>query len=200
MKFPLLDIYLFFLALLIIWFLAQSFNGVTASLFSGTSIIGMLVITALIITGSWLGCNKLHHLKYQEYAPRADSFVTASDNAIFYWGKIDGPIRSYSTIRDTFLWRPDSPVYPAMKPVLEAKGTPKLSQEYYSLYDSLESALPDTVIAEPMQHLACRIFPNHRYLRAVNQGLQFSPAVKVRSFTFVYGETTIMQTCRKEPG
>lgn len=134
----------------------------------------------------WSGIDQIHYLQHKEYAPKADSFLVAADGALLHWGKLDGSVRSYATVRDTFVWKHTSVGFPKQVVVLEAKGTVKTAEQYYRIRDSLQSTLPDTLRHEPMHYLARGMYPGSSYSDILIQGLLFWPAVRIKSFTLCY--------------
>lgn len=133
----------------------------------------------------------------KEYLVKNDSVVAQSEYREFRITKPKGKKRSYATIRDTFLWKPNSPTYPKIKSVLEIKGTVELAERYYSVYDSLRSVLPDTINPEPLAYLGCRVYPGDRFIRVVNKGLRLNPVVRIRSITFVYQDSLSTRDCQE---
>jgi hypothetical protein len=208
MKIPFLAVCSLFLALLVMWFIAQRSGKTTASIVSGFSIIGMIAVALLVATTFWAGCENLHHLEYQEYAPKADSFLIASDNAILYWGNIDGPIRSYAPVRKTFSWKTDDITSPKQSVVLEAKGSVWAAEKYRKIEDSLEKLSPeefvglsvDTLQTDPLHYIGDGIHPDFRYSDILIRGLLFWPAVRFKYAGPVYEGRWSIYKKIEEPG
>lgn len=186
MTFYLSRLILVLVVLSILWVISQQMSGNFAYITSGVSLCGFVFVSGFMMLSFWSGIDRLHYLKNKEYASKADSFLVAADGALLHWGKLDGSVRSYATVRDTFVWKHTSVGFPKQVVVLEMKGTVKTAEQYYRIRDSLQSALPDTLNHEPMQHIARDIYPGSSYSDILIRGLLFWPAVRIKSFTFSY--------------
>jgi len=181
---------------LFVWIVSVGWDNTLASCVAGLSLITFTLIGSLFGSAFWFKSTSIHHLEYQEYAPKADSFLVASSNAILYWGEIDGPIMSYAKETATFMWKHESPTIPKQIVVLEAKGSVWVAETYREIRDSLEKLPPeeltrqpsDTLKTDPLLYIGNRINPDFRYADILVRGLLFWPAVRIKWVGPVYEE------------
>jgi hypothetical protein len=192
---------------LFVWIVSVGWDNILASCVAGLSLITFTLIGLLFGGAFWFDAS-IHHLEHQEYAPKADSFLVASSNAILYWGEIDGPILSYAKETATFVWKHESPTMPKQIVVLEAKGSVWAAETYREIRDSLEKLPPeeltrqpsDTPKTDPLLHIGDGIHPDFRYTDILIRGLLFWPAVRVKWVGPVYEGRFSIKEHIKESG
>jgi len=197
---------------LLIWILSQFRNNVITRVLSGTSLAAIIAISLFFVVVFWTDYDRIHHLEYQEYVPKADSFLVASQYAIIYWGKTNGTIRSYAPIQKQFVWKQESIEFPKQIVIFEAKGSVRATEKYHELRDSLKEISAEKLIEfshecvqnnevrQPLNFVGCKITEDFRYFDHQIRALQFRPAVRFRWAGPVYEGRFSIKEHIKESG
>lgn len=192
--------------LLTAWIACRWRDGLVSSIASGLFVLGFVIIGAITMVAFWSGSDNLHHLEYQEYAPKAESFLVASDYSILHWGEINGPIRSYARVQKTFVWKVDDNITPKQVVVLEAKGSVRAAEKYYEISDSLDEleleefvgVTTDTFQTNPIDYVGNGINPTFQYSDILLRSLRLWPAVRLKCVKPAYKNRWSIHNYNKE--